>query len=108
MIYNAYMLNMSVVCAPMEHTKDPHAMRIAHAVWLYYISKCIEFLDTIFYMLRKKNSQITFLHVYHHATMFPIWWIAVRWAAGGHSIFSAARETGAIKDERRDPAGMDD
>lgn len=32
-------------------------------LWWYYFSKLIEFLDTIFFVLRKKTSQITFLHV---------------------------------------------
>ena len=40
-------------------------------------------LDTVFFVLRKKNNQISFLHVYHHATMFPIWWMGVKWVAGG-------------------------
>ena len=58
-------------------------LQIAHALWWYYFSKLIEFLDTIFFVLRKKNNQISFLHVYHHATMFPIWWIGIKWTAGG-------------------------
>ncbi len=57
--------------------------QIAAALWWYYMSKLIEFLDTIFFVLRKKNNQISFLHVYHHATMFPIWWTGIKWVAGG-------------------------
>ena len=33
--------------------------------------------------------QISFLHVYHHATMFPLWWIGVKWVAGGNSFMPA-------------------
>ena len=40
-------------------------------------------LDTVFFVLRKKNNQISFLHVYHHATMFPIRWMGIKWVAGG-------------------------
>ena len=50
---------------------------------MFYFSKLVEFMDTIFFILRKKNSQITFLHVYHHVTMPFIWWIAIKWFAGG-------------------------
>ncbi|KAI0230196.1 Elongation of very long chain fatty acids protein 4 [Lamellibrachia satsuma] len=64
-------------------------LQIARALWWYYFSKMIEFMDTFFFILRKKNNQISFLHVYHHATMFPIWWIGVKWAAGGQSFFGA-------------------
>ncbi|XP_033016668.1 LOW QUALITY PROTEIN: elongation of very long chain fatty acids protein 2-like [Lacerta agilis] len=53
----------------------------------YYFSKVIEFADTVFFVLRKKNSQITFLHVYHHATMFNIWWCVMNWIPCGQSFF---------------------
>ena len=32
---------------------------------------------------------MSFLHLYHHSTMFPLWWIATRWCAGGQAYFSA-------------------
>lgn len=40
-------------------------------------------------VLRKKNDQITFLHVYHHTLTFGLWWIGVKWTAGGSAWFSA-------------------
>ena len=40
-------------------------------------------MDTIFLVLRKKWQQLTFLHVYHHSTMFVLWWIGVKWVPGG-------------------------
>lgn len=44
---------------------------MARAVWLYYMAKIIELLDTVFFVLRKKHQQVSFLHVYHH-TLMPI------------------------------------
>ncbi|KAK0086837.1 hypothetical protein PV326_005414 [Microctonus aethiopoides] len=35
--------------------------------WWYFFAKIIELLDTIFFVLRKKQNQVTFLHVYHHS-----------------------------------------
>ena len=58
-------------------------MQVAAALWWYYISKLVEFCDTAFFILRKKNNQLTFLHVYHHSTMFSLWWIGVKFVAGG-------------------------
>lgn len=37
----------------------------------------------VFFILRKKNSQLTFLHVYHHGTMIFNWWAGVKFVAGG-------------------------
>ncbi|XP_061728845.1 elongation of very long chain fatty acids protein 7-like [Cydia pomonella] len=36
---------------------------------LYFFAKVSELLDTVFFVLRKKNNQVSFLHVYHHTTM---------------------------------------
>lgn len=57
--------------------------QVAGALWWYFISKGIEYLDTVFFILRKKFSQVTFLHVYHHCSMFTLWWIGIKWVAGG-------------------------
>jgi hypothetical protein len=42
-------------------------------IWIFYVSKIWEFLDTIFMALRKKNNQISTLHLYHHYSIFLIW-----------------------------------
>lgn len=77
------------ICQPMNYTTDPKEMRIARALWWYYFSKFIEFFDTVFFIMRKKDSQVTFLHVYHHSSMFFLWWIGVKWVAGGQSVQGA-------------------
>ncbi|KAM8901665.1 very long chain fatty acid elongase 2 isoform 2-T2 [Lycaon pictus] len=64
-------------------------VRVAKVLWWYYFSKSIEFLDTIFFVLRKKTSQITFLHVYHHASMFNIWWCVLNWIPCGQMMAAA-------------------
>lgn len=47
---------------------------LARGAWWYFFSKIVELLDTVFFVLRKKQSQVTFLHVYHHSvTMIGSW-----------------------------------
>lgn len=58
---------------------------MANAVYYYFLSKLIELLDTVFFVLRKKQRQISFLHVYHHGMMPICAWIGVRYVAGGHA-----------------------
>jgi len=58
-------------------------------VWWYYFSKLLEFCDTIFFILRKKDKQLTFLHVYHHSTMFSLWWIGIKWVPSGSTFLPA-------------------
>ncbi|KAE8636247.1 hypothetical protein XENTR_v10002905 [Xenopus tropicalis] len=76
-------------CDIVDYSQSPQALRMAWTCWLFYFSKFIELLDTVFFVLRKKNSQITFLHVYHHSIMPWTWWFGVKFAAGGLGTFHA-------------------
>ena len=40
-----------------------------------------------FFILRKKNNQMTFLHIYHHGTMVFNWWLGAKYAPGGQCKF---------------------
>ena len=57
--------------------------QVANVLWWYFFSKAIELMDTVLMVLRKKSSQITFLHVFHHATMLNIWWWVMTFIPGG-------------------------
>jgi hypothetical protein len=47
---------------------------MARIVWIFYASKVLEFIDTFIMVLKKSDRQITFLHLYHHTTIYTIWW----------------------------------
>lgn len=79
----------SLSCEPSRsHNKSPNEMRVAKAVWLYFLSKPIEFLDTLFFIMRKKSSQLTLLHIYHHSSVLVAAWLAVKWTPTGSSFFA--------------------
>ncbi|XP_060047295.1 elongation of very long chain fatty acids protein 7 isoform X2 [Erinaceus europaeus] len=80
-------------CEIVDYSQSPEALRMVRTCWLYYFSKFIELLDTIFFVLRKKNSQVTFLHVFHHTIMPWTWWFGVKFAAGGLGTFHALLNT---------------
>ncbi|XP_073251685.1 very long chain fatty acid elongase 5-like [Porites lutea] len=42
---------------------------VKHALWVYYMTKYVELLDTVFMVLRHRQRQISLLHVYHHSSM---------------------------------------
>lgn len=56
-------------------------------MYIYFLAKISELLDTVFFVLRKKDSQITFLHLYHHTVMPMISWGATKYYPGGHGTF---------------------
>ena len=42
---------------------------LRHAFFIYWISKIIELMDTMFMILRHKIKQMSFLHIFHHASI---------------------------------------
>ncbi|XP_068613215.1 very long chain fatty acid elongase 5-like [Brachionichthys hirsutus] len=72
------------------HSSPEADTKIMNVLWWYYFSKVIELMDTVFFVLRKNNHQITFLHVFHHASMLNIWWFAMNWIPCGHSYLGAS------------------
>eukprot|EP00232_Nephroselmis_pyriformis_P017815 CAMPEP_0182884650 /NCGR_PEP_ID=MMETSP0034_2-20130328/19129_1 /TAXON_ID=156128 /ORGANISM="Nephroselmis pyriformis, Strain CCMP717" /LENGTH=274 /DNA_ID=CAMNT_0025017865 /DNA_START=8 /DNA_END=829 /DNA_ORIENTATION=- len=61
---------------------------LANILWVHYVSKAYEFVDTLIMILKKNNRQVTFLHVYHHATtFFPVWFAVVKYGPGGEAWF---------------------
>ncbi|CAM9699436.1 unnamed protein product [Chrysoparadoxa australica] len=58
-------------CAAFD-TKSPP---VANVLWLFYVSKVLDFMDTVFIVLGKKWNQLSFLHVYHHFTIFLFYWL---------------------------------
>lgn len=49
--------------------------------------KILDLLETIFFVLRKKQNQVSFLHVYHHVGMVMGGWGATKYIPGGHVTF---------------------
>ncbi|KAI4586241.1 hypothetical protein MJG53_004028 [Ovis ammon polii x Ovis aries] len=58
----------SYLCQPVDYSRSELAMRV-------------------FFILRKRPDQITFLHVYHHSTMLFNWWAGVKYVPGGQAFF---------------------
>ena len=47
----------------------PNEGVLKHAIFVYWMTKWYELLDTVFMVLRHKKQQISFLHVFHHASV---------------------------------------
>ncbi|CAM1323550.1 ELOVL7 (predicted) [Pycnogonum litorale] len=74
-------------------TTDHDVVMMARLSWIYWFSKVVELLDTVFFALRKKFSQITVLHLYHHSAMPMCVWFAVKYSAVGHVSFIGLTNT---------------
>ncbi|XP_053617532.1 very long chain fatty acid elongase AAEL008004-like [Plodia interpunctella] len=76
----------SLWCQKIIYEDTPLERMVVHRVWLYYMIKLVDLLDTVFFVLRKKFSQVSFLHVYHHLGMCLLGYIGTKYVPGGHGI----------------------
>ncbi|XP_049543339.1 elongation of very long chain fatty acids protein 7 [Anopheles darlingi] len=75
----------SLTCQTVDYSDSPQSRRMFNLCYVYYLSKLSEFADTVFFVLRKKQSQITDLHVYHHSLTPIEAWILTKFIAGGNA-----------------------
>ena len=68
--------------------------RIAKLIWLFYMSKVVEWMDTLIMLLKQNYRQVSFLHIYHHTTIFAMWWLASLAGPGGEAYYSAMVNSG--------------
>lgn len=86
-LMGGWLFDYSLGCQTVDYSNSPKAVRMAGAVWMFFIAKFIELLDTVFFILRKKNNQVTFLHVFHHGCLPMFWWWGVKAVPGGFGTF---------------------
>lgn len=55
-------------CNPFDQKNPP----IMFILYVFYISKILDFADTVFIILEKRWKQLSFLHVYHHTSIFLV------------------------------------
>ena len=96
-VINAYIVEEILVtsynkhwfCEPATKAISPEAIRLGKALWVYYLTKLVEYCDTLFFILRKKFSHVNFLHVYHHASMSVYLWLVVNFLPTAPSFVPA-------------------
>ncbi|XP_050682698.1 elongation of very long chain fatty acids protein [Leptidea sinapis] len=76
-------------CILPDFSDNPEALRMLRFLWWTIILKMLELLETVFFLLRKKERQASFLHVYHHVSTLIIIWSAVKYVGGGLTSFPA-------------------
>lgn len=72
-IRTAIQLDYSPICNTFEPTAVDNKMPFL--LYLFYLTKGLDLFDTFFFVFHKKDRQITFLHVYHHISIFMVYWV---------------------------------
>ncbi|KAH6937212.1 hypothetical protein HPB50_025997 [Hyalomma asiaticum] len=75
----------SFLCQGINYeARDEVTMSMLTLCWWYLMVRIADFLDTIFFVLRKKDSHISFLHVVHHILVVYNGWFGLTYGADGH------------------------
>ncbi|KAL0840706.1 hypothetical protein ABMA28_015895 [Loxostege sticticalis] len=72
-IYTRYLFNFGIITTRCPKGQD--LQDVITEIYPYFIAKHLDLLDTVFFVLRKKDSQISFLHLYHHSCMVSWTWL---------------------------------
>lgn len=78
--------NFSFVCQPVDYSETHDGLHELYLSYGYFLLKVLDLVDTVFFVLRKKQSHVSFLHVYHHTLMVSMTYLAVMFVPGGHAI----------------------
>merc|ERR1719345_406049 len=74
----------SLVCNVHDLADDGMAF-ITHC---FYLSKALDFVDTMFMIIKGNWRQVSFLHVYHHFSIFLFYWLNAQCNYDGDAYFS--------------------
>ncbi|SPQ94746.1 unnamed protein product (mitochondrion) [Plasmodiophora brassicae] len=80
-----YIQKYSLWNNPVDPT--PAGDGMAHVIYVFYISKFFEFIDSFIIVARFRLRQLAFIHVYHHTSIVFICWAACYFWPGGDSYF---------------------
>lgn len=99
MLYNAAQVALSLtmaiqlgsfLAAGVFNLNGRFTGTIEYWILVHYGTKFLDMFDTYFMVLRKKEEQLSFLHVYHHLTIGFIWGLLLHHGvANGTAFFGA-------------------
>lgn len=70
-----------------DFSTDPVTLLIVRFTWWYYLLRLFEFLDTVFFVMRKKYAQVSALHVFHHVVVAWNMWMNLTYGGQGQAMF---------------------
>lgn len=74
-------------CEKFDFLNIDERSEIKVGVWLFLMLRVFEFVETIFFILRKKQNQASFLHIFHHIGSVVMTWLFIVSRAGERNKF---------------------
>ncbi|XP_067209385.1 very long chain fatty acid elongase AAEL008004-like isoform X2 [Linepithema humile] len=85
-ITNGWFSKYIFICIPSDPT-SPSAIRLFNLVWWILLLKFFDYLETCIFVLRKKQNQVSGLHVYHHVSNVIFGWYFLKYLLDERATF---------------------
>ena len=102
-LYNFIQIALSVLLAvklvpnlQLNILNNPFCADTEYWIFIHYLSKYLDMFDSVWMVLRKKDVQLTFLHLYHHLTIGMIWGFLLNDGVGNGAAFFGAFLNSAV------------
>lgn len=69
-------------CQSVEYKNDEKSMAALTYAYQTFLLKLVELIETVFFVLRKKQNQVSKLHVYHHVSTAMLGYIMTKYTGG--------------------------
>jgi elongation of very long chain fatty acids protein 7 len=74
------------VCEKFEFFPDLVRIEVKIGYWLFLALRCVEFIETVFFVVRKKQEQASFLHIFHHIGSVLMTWLFIVMNVGKSAV----------------------
>ncbi|XP_011152096.1 elongation of very long chain fatty acids protein AAEL008004-like [Harpegnathos saltator] len=76
-----WLITIPLTCSALRYSYEPHKYKITVILWWTLLLKILDLTETVLFVLRKKNEQISVLHIYHHVSTVIIICIFMKYTA---------------------------
>lgn len=73
-------------CEKFSNLPDLVRLEVNIGYWLFLTLRVFEFIETVFFVLRKKHNQASFLHIFHHIGSVLMTWLFIVSDAGKRDL----------------------
>jgi len=60
----------------------PYSAKTEYFIFIHYLSKLLDFVDTYLILCKKDYRRLSFLHIYHHSSILIIWGLLLHYNVG--------------------------
>ncbi|KAL0132104.1 hypothetical protein PUN28_000105 [Cardiocondyla obscurior] len=73
--------SVKLVCPDFDYSENNTSAKLAKCTYYFFLLKLLDYVETGIFVLRKKNNQVSALHLYHHVSTLLLTWLGVRYYA---------------------------